>query len=122
MSKPTRQNFNPDDFITAKASAPKASQELVLYGRDGSEVFDEDQAAAKLVKGRGYFRFSTAGNDAGDPYDPAEYPDATLGEANRIMGHQRYPWKPVTKAAFDHYVEYLQTRNVAQLRVAARNA
>lgn len=121
-AKPTRANFDDSEFVVAKSSLPKAERDQVFYGRDGSEVFSENDAAAKMIHGRCYVRYSVAGADQGGMYDPAEYPDATLSEENRVMGHARYPFKKVEKDSFDQYVKYLETKNKSFLRNAERFA
>jgi hypothetical protein len=109
-------HIKPEEAAAAKRAEEDPDVTAYSYEGHGAEVpAGSPKAAAKVVRGVGQPRYSakhvTTGMCRGHLYNPLS-PSYSIRD--------QYEWKPVTKAAFDLYLRFLQTHNVVYARQAGR--
>lgn len=103
-----------------KADDKPAAASAVAWG--GGEVpADDPNAQAKAVRDattgltKYFVKKATQGVNANQMYNPT----GLLFNAAAVA-RDRYEWKPVSQAAYDHYIRFLTTKNPLFLKHAER--
>lgn len=121
-----RIDFNKFIINHGKPSLSAGQVEEIGYGADGLIVNDTNAPSclAKQVKQmdtnttRYFVKFSNVGPTAGNMLDPNEETDLT--RRGDWTANGRFSYRPVVKAAYDLYLQFLKTGNKAYYRQAAR--
>jgi hypothetical protein len=91
------------------------------FPRLANDSFDSSQVHAKLMNTKSRKKYYIRTGKYGKPFNPIGlYSEGTEYKQRNHTGKPAWDLKPVAKKAFEFYINFLKTKNIAWLRNAER--